>query len=69
MARSKNIFQISPRNTRLFTYGDLFAIHLMVVIFYTGVRLAFDAPEVVPGPDFSISPAQLPLYTTLSVGR
>jgi hypothetical protein len=29
MARSKNIFQISPRSTRLFTWGDLLAILLI----------------------------------------
>lgn len=69
MANVKNIFRISPRNLRLFTWGDVFALLLIVIIIYTGARLAFDAPEVIAGPEISTEPARLPWYAALSVGR
>jgi NitT/TauT family transport system permease protein len=41
----------------------------MAVVLYGGVRLTFHAPAVVAGPDISLSPAALPWYALLSVGR
>jgi len=69
MAQKSKIFQISQRSPRLFTWGDVLAFILIAAILYLGVRLAFDAPEVIAGPEISVSPARLPWYTALSVGR
>jgi NitT/TauT family transport system permease protein len=69
MARNIQIFNSTPRNPRLFTWGDFIAILLVIALLYLGVRLAFNAPEVISGPEISISPTKLPYYTALSVGR
>jgi len=69
MAKSKQIFQTSQRTGKLFTLGDVIALALIVVLLYAGARLAFNAPEVIPGPEISLSPGVLPWYTLLSVGR
>lgn len=69
MAQKLKIFQISQRSPRLFTWGDILAFILIATILYLGVRLAFDAPAVIAGPEISVSPARLPWYTALSVGR
>jgi len=69
MARNNQIFSTTPRSSRLFTWGDLIAILLVATLLYLGVRLAFNAPDVISGPEISISPAKLPYYTALSVGR
>lgn len=69
MAQKNNIFRISQRSPRLFTWGDIVALILIAAIMYLGVRLAFDAPTVIAGPEISVSPSRLPWYTALSVGR
>lgn len=69
MAQNNNIFRISQRSPRLFTWGDIVALILIAAIMYLGVRLAFDAPTVIAGPEISVSPSRLPWYTALSVGR
>lgn len=51
------------------TAADLFVFTGIVAILYTGIRLAFDAPEVIAGPDISLSFTALPWYTLFSVGR
>ena len=38
-------------------------------LLYLGVRLAFNAPEIVQGPEISLAPSALPWYTVLSLGR
>jgi len=38
-------------------------------LLYLGVRLAFDAPTAVQGPEIELTPAALPWYAALSVGR
>lgn len=53
----------------VFTVGDGLILMGLTVILYGGVRLAFDAPSVVSGPEISLSPAALPWYALLSVGR
>lgn len=57
------------RLERLFTWGDLVVMLLFSVLLYGGVRLAFDAPPVIQGPQISLTPQSLPWYTLLSVGR
>ena len=69
MTKSQQIFHISQRTGRPFTWGDVIALGLVIVLLYAGARLAFDAPTVVTGPDISLSPSALPWYTLLSVGR
>ena len=41
----------------------------MTVLVYAGVRMAFDAPAVIRGPDISLSPGYLALYAGLSLAR
>ena len=69
MAQNIQIFHTTPRSSRSFTWGDLIAILLVAALIYLGVNLAFNAPDVIAGPEISISPAKLPFYTALSVGR
>jgi NitT/TauT family transport system permease protein len=52
-----------------FTVGDGLILLGLTAILYGGIRLAFDAPSVVSGPEISLSPAALPWYALLSVGR
>lgn len=54
---------------RLFNISDLVALLLVSVLIYLGVRLAFNTPAVVVGPDISLAPNALPYYTLLSLGR
>ena len=52
-----------------FTIGDGLILLGLAAILYGGIRLAFDAPSVVSGPEISLSPSALPWYALLSVGR
>jgi len=69
MLQLNKIFHSSQNTDRSFSWGDVFAFGFVIMIIYAGVRLAFDAPSVIPGPDISLSPASLPWYALLSVGR
>lgn len=69
MTQDTHIFHTSQRAGRLLTWGDLAALALIAAALYLGARLAFDAPEVVAGPQISLAPAALPWYTAMSVGR
>jgi NitT/TauT family transport system permease protein len=69
MAQSQQTFHTAQRTGRPFTWGDTFALALIIVLLYAGARLAFDAPTVIAGPDISLSLSSLPWYTLLSVGR
>jgi len=51
------------------TWGDVFIIALIIVLIYLGLRLAFDTPAIIEGPDISLSPGMLPWYSLLSLGR
>jgi NitT/TauT family transport system permease protein len=53
----------------MFTIGDGLILLGLSAILYAGIRLAFDAPSEVAGPDISLSPTALPWYAMLSVGR
>jgi len=61
---SPALIQASP-----LTLGDGVILLGIATIVYAGVRLAFNAPAVVAGPDISLSPLALPWYALLSVGR
>lgn len=64
-------FRFSPAlpQTPPFTLGDGLIILALATLLYIGVRLAFNAPFVVAGPEISLSPWALPWYALLSVGR
>jgi NitT/TauT family transport system permease protein len=52
-----------------FTIGDGLILLGLAAILYGGIRLAFDAPPIVSGPELSLSLSALPWYALLSVGR
>lgn len=52
-----------------FTLGDGLILLGLATLLYAGVRLAFNAPTVIAGPEISLSPWALPWYALLSVGR
>lgn len=64
-------FRFSPAlpPTPPFTGGDGLILLGLAALLYVGARLAFNAPEVVTGPDISLSPLALPWYALLSTGR
>ena len=64
-------FYFSPAlpKTPSFTIGDGVILLGIAALLYAGQRLAFNAPEVVAGPNISLSPLALPWYAALSVGR
>lgn len=59
----------SPSSRRPFGVGDLLALFVVAVLLYLGTRLALNAPDVVAGPEISLSPKALPWYAALSMGR
>ncbi len=69
MTENSQIFHVSQSNQKAFTWGDVFAISLIVGLLYLGIKLTFNAPEVIQGPEISLAPTSLPWYTALSVGR
>jgi NitT/TauT family transport system permease protein len=52
-----------------FTAGDGLVLLGLAALLYAGVRLAFAAPRSIAGPAISTSPAALPWYALLSIGR
>lgn len=69
MTQDIQIFHTPQRSHKAITGGDVFAFALILALLYIGARLAINAPEVIPGPDISLSPSALPIYALLSVGR
>jgi NitT/TauT family transport system permease protein len=63
------IFNPERRQEKLFGWGDFVVLLALAAVLYIGARLALNAPEVIRGPEISLSPAALPWYTLLSVGR
>ncbi|HWB85773.1 MAG TPA: ABC transporter permease subunit [Bryobacteraceae bacterium] len=55
--------------SRGWNWGDAVALITVTVLIYTGVRLAFEAPAVIRGPEISLSPQYLVLYSLLSFSR
>lgn len=64
-------YQFPPqkRLERAFTIGDLIVLLLIASLLYGGVRLALNAPEIITGPQISLSTSALPWYALLSLGR
>jgi NitT/TauT family transport system permease protein len=69
MTNNPFIFQISQKQTKSFNWGDFFAIVFIVASLYMGIQLTINAPEIITGPEISLSVRELPWYTFLSVGR
>jgi NitT/TauT family transport system permease protein len=69
MSQSFQLFQGKKLNQRPFTWGDIFAIFIVILLLYFGTQLAFFAPLTIQGPEISLSPSILPWYTALSVIR
>jgi NitT/TauT family transport system permease protein len=69
MAEKPRLFRIGQPNERPLTFGDLTILLGLAVLLYLGVRLAHDVPQVIQGPKINLTPASLPLYASLSVGR
>jgi NitT/TauT family transport system permease protein len=50
-------------------WADVIVFIGLIVVLYIGARLAFGAPAVIKGRGISLSPAALPYYAALSIGR
>lgn len=69
MTHAGHIFRSEQFIQRRFTRADALVVLVVSVLIYLGARMALRAPAVVQGPDISLSPAALPTYTLLSLGR
>ena len=63
------LFRPGQPTHRLLSWGDLVVLVIIAVLIYSGVRLAFQTPSVIEGPQISLAPTALPWYAVLSVGR
>lgn len=63
------LFKIGQPSRPPVSWGDLIVLIGLSILIYGGVRLALGAPKVIQGPEISLSPTALPLYTGLSLGR
>lgn len=69
MALRPFAFRVEQRTKRAFTWGDVLALGIIAVLVFLGTRLALGAPQVIAGPQISLSPDALPWYTLFSLGR
>jgi NitT/TauT family transport system permease protein len=69
MIGSRRIFQSVIAARARFTWGDALALLIVSVLLYSGLRLAFELPAAIAGPEISTSPAALPWYALLSLAR
>ena len=69
MSQQPPHFRTEQPIRRAFSAGDGLALLLVAVLLYVGTRLALNAPEVVSGPNITLTPRALPWYAALSVGR
>jgi NitT/TauT family transport system permease protein len=54
---------------RRFGWADWLLLLALAALVYAGVRLAVDVPDIIEGPQISLSPLALPWYALLSLGR
>lgn len=52
-----------------FTLGDGLILLGLATLLYVGVRLTFNVPAVIAGPEISLSPLAIPWYAFPSIGR
>jgi NitT/TauT family transport system permease protein len=69
MAQSRFSFEVPQNTCRIFGWADVFTIIFISVLLYIGVRLAFNAPEVIEGREISLDVKALPWYTLFSMTR
>ncbi|MBI5445531.1 MAG: ABC transporter permease subunit [Deltaproteobacteria bacterium] len=69
MARSLRLFRSEQPLFRRFRWGDAVLLLALAGCAYFGVYLGLRAPATVRGPEISLSPAALPWYAGLSLGR
>lgn len=69
MSPRQRIFRPPLPAWQLFGIGDVVILLLLAVVLYFGVRLAFDTPAVISGPQISLQPSALPYYALLSIRR
>ncbi len=69
MAQITRLFKTGTRSDRLFSWGDAIALVVVAVLIYFGIRLAFNSPTIIEGPEITLDPQALPWYAFLSVGR
>ncbi len=63
------VFRWEYPDRRLLHWGDAVIFLLLAALVYLGLRLGLGSPEVIKGPEISLSPEVLPYYAGLSVGR
>lgn len=68
MATRRRLFEFI-RPERGLAIHDIVVILVIGILVYAGVRLAWNAPETVRGPEISLEPANLPWYALRSVIR
>ena len=69
MPNHLKLFKIGQPGRPPISWGDVIVLAGLSTLIYGGVRLALGAPKVIQGPEISLSPNALPLYTGLSLGR
>jgi NitT/TauT family transport system permease protein len=62
-------FEIPVPLTRVFSGGDALILLALAALLYGGARLALGAPQVIAGPEISLSVAAVPWYALLSIAR
>ena len=63
------LFQLGLPSRRLPHWGDAVIFFLLAAFLYLGLRVGLGSPEVIKGPEISLSPQVLPYYAGLSVRR
>jgi NitT/TauT family transport system permease protein len=69
MPKPLRLYKVEQPTERRFGWGDVFVLGVILLIIYGGLRLAKAVPAAIQGPEISLDPRSLPLYTSLSVGR
>ncbi len=64
----KNTYYIK-QPFRPFRWGDVLVLLSVIAFLYLGIRLAFNSPVTVLGPEISLKPSALPYYAFRSLGR
>jgi NitT/TauT family transport system permease protein len=63
------IYKIFFTSNRKFSLADFIVVTILASIIYFGVELATHTPEIIKGPDISLSPSALFIYAFFSISR
>jgi NitT/TauT family transport system permease protein len=63
------IYRLFFTSERKFSFIDFFVVIILAVLIYFGVDLATHTPEFIKGPDISLSPSALVIYSFFSTSR